>query len=88
MDSASHTALPLVNPNDITKREKITYMSIRERKKCFGLYVLAHCNGQNLSFLSQQFRLVISLSMRSPLVRRLCVNIIVCFFFRDCEKYG
>jgi len=40
MDSASHAALPLANPDDITERENITYnMSnehMREKKHVLG----------------------------------------------------
>jgi len=64
MDCVSHTALPLVNTVDLTERENITYYEhMREEK-----HILAHYYSQNLSFLSQYTRLVISLSRRCPLV--------------------
>jgi len=66
---ASHIDWPLVNPHDISIWERKRNIRAYERgKTCFGLYVLAHRNGQNLSFLSRKSRRVISLSMRCLLV--------------------
>lgn len=93
MDSTSHTALSLVNPDDITtERENITYEHMRKKKLVLG-YIFWHTNGHNLSFLSQQSCLVISLSMLFPLVRSLYVNHRVVLLYdvniiRDCRECG
>lgn len=60
---AYHTALTLVNPDDIAERENIIYEHMRKKKQ-----VLVHCNGQNLYFLFQQSRMVIFISTHCPLV--------------------
>lgn len=73
MDSDSHIALPLVNPDAMTERINITYEYKRKKKlkTCLGLYYVQHTpKAQNLSFLYQQSRFAISLSMRCPLVYR------------------